>query len=43
MSAILRALAAREWGKRRRITLLRHGAVSYYQACLLYTSDAADE
>ncbi len=32
MSAILRALAAREWGKRRRITLLRHGAVSYYQA-----------
>ena len=32
MSDILRALAARDWGKRRRITLLRHGAVSYYQA-----------
>ena len=30
MSEIIRKLAAREWGKRRRITLLRHGAVSYY-------------
>jgi probable phosphoglycerate mutase len=32
MSDVLRALAARDWGKRRRITLLRHGAVSYYEA-----------
>ena len=30
MSAILRELAGREWGRRRRIYLLRHGAVSYY-------------
>jgi probable phosphoglycerate mutase len=30
VSEILRALAARQWGKRRRIYLLRHGAVSYY-------------
>ena len=30
MSAILRELASREWGRRRRIYLLRHGAVSYY-------------
>ena len=30
MSEILRDLASREWGKRRRIYLLRHGAVSYY-------------
>ena len=32
MSDILRELASREWGKRRRIYLLRHGAVSYYDA-----------
>ena len=32
MSDILRELAARPWGQRRRITLLRHGAVSYYDA-----------
>ena len=31
-SEIIRALHAREWGKRRRIYLLRHGAVSYYDA-----------
>ena len=31
-SPIIRELAAREWGKRRRIYLLRHGAVSYYDA-----------
>ena len=30
MSDILRELASREWGRRRRIYLLRHGAVSYY-------------
>ena len=29
-SQIIGELAAREWGKRRRIYLLRHGAVSYY-------------
>jgi broad specificity phosphatase PhoE len=30
MSGILDRLAAREYGKRRRITLLRHGSVSYF-------------
>lgn len=32
MSDILDRLAAREFGKRRRITLLRHGSVSYFDA-----------